>query len=153
MQSDQSTWDFIVVGAGSAGCVVANRLSESGTRRVLLLEAGPHDVAMMKPAGASWYVNLSRFEWGYWSQPDPTRQMRSDHWRRGRVLGGSSSINGMNYVRGTREDFDRWAALGNTGWGAKDVMPLFQALEHCEPGYRTPPDYTIRGRSGPLPIR
>ncbi|MGE8163785.1 GMC family oxidoreductase [Paraburkholderia sp. NPDC080076] len=153
MLSGQSNWDYIVVGAGSAGCVVADRLSESGSHRVLLLEAGPPDTPLMKPAAVSWYVDLSRFEWGYWSRPDPSRGMRKEQWRRGRVLGGTSSINGMEYVRGARADFDRWAAMGNVGWSADDVMPLFRALEHCEPGYRTPPDYTIRGDSGPLPIR
>lgn len=153
MNLQQSDWDYIVIGAGSAGCVVANRLSEPAGNRVLLLEAGPPASALMRPAAVSWYVDLSRFEWGFWSQPDPTRAHRNEQWRRGRMLGGSSNINGMNYVRGTRADFDRWAAMGNTGWSADDVMPLFQALEHCEPGYRVPPDYAIRGRSGAMPIR
>ena len=107
----------------------------------------------MKPFGLSYYLDFSRFEWGFWSQPDPTRNMRTDHWRRGRVVGGSGSINGMNYVRGTRADYDRWAAMGNVGWSADDVMPLFRDMERCEPGYHTPPDYSIRGDSGPLPIR
>ena len=135
MLSDSDSWDYIVVGAGSAGCVVAGRLSEDASKRVLVLEAGPRDVALMKPFGLSYYFDMSRFEWGYWSQPDPTRNMRTDHWRRGRVVGGSGSVNGMNYVRGTRADYDRWAAMGNAGWSADDVMPLFQALERCEPGY------------------
>ena len=107
----------------------------------------------MKPFGLSYYLDFSRFEWGFWSQPDPSRNMRTDHWRRGRVVGGSGSINGMNYVRGTRADYDRWAAMGNVGWSADDVMPLFRDMERCEPGYHTPPDYAIRGDSGPLPIR
>jgi len=149
----QDPWDVVVVGAGSAGCVLAARLSEDPACRVLLLGAGPRDVALMKPFGLSYYVDLSRFEWGYWSQPDPTRDQRRDHWRRGRVLGGSGSVNGMNYVRGTRADYDRWAALGNAGWSADDVMPLFRDLERCEPGYRTPPDPAIRGLSGALPVR
>ena len=93
-------WDDIVVGAGSAGCVVAARLSEDRSRRVLLLEAGPRETVLMKPFGLSYFLDFSRFEWGYYSQPDPTRNMRRDHWRRGRVVGGSGSINGMNYVRG-----------------------------------------------------
>lgn len=153
MLAESSGWDYIVVGAGSAGCVVAGRLCESGLKRVLVLEAGPHDVALMKPFGLSYYFDMARFEWGYRSQPDASRNMRTDHWRCGRVVGGSGSVNGMNYVRGTRADYDRWAAMGNAGWSADDVMPLFRELEQCEPGYETPPDYAIRGASGPLPIR
>jgi len=153
MDRDSNLWDDIVVGAGSAGCVVAARLSENTSRRVLVLEAGPRDVWLMKPFGLSYYLDFSRFEWGYWSQSDSTRNMRTDHWRRGRVVGGSGSINGMNYVRGARADYDRWAAMGNVGWSADDVMPLFREMERCEPGYHSPPDYSIRGDSGPLPIR
>lgn len=153
MDRDSNLWDDIVVGAGSAGCVVAARLSENTSRRVLVLEAGPPDLWLMKPFGLSYYLDFSRFEWGYWSQSDSTRNMRTDHWRRGRVVGGSGSINGMNYVRGARADYDRWAAMGNVGWSADDVMPLFRDMERCEPGYHSPPDYSIRGDSGPLPIR
>jgi len=153
MAEDSNLWDDIVVGAGSAGCIVAARLSENTSRRVLLLEAGPREVWLMKPFGLSYFLDFSRFEWGFWSQPDPTRNMRSDHWRRGRVVGGSGTINGMNYVRGTRADYDRWAAMGNVGWSADDVMPIFRDMERCEPGYHVAPDYSIRGNAGPLPIR
>jgi choline dehydrogenase len=148
-----ATWDYIVIGAGSAGSVVAARLSENPAKRILVLEAGLPDTQLLKAFGLGYYFDLSRYEWGYWSQPDPTRNMRTDHWRRGRVVGGTGSINGMNYVRGTRSDYDRWAAKGNVGWSANDVMPLFRDLEHCEPGFETEPDPAIRGTSGPLPIR
>jgi choline dehydrogenase len=146
-------WDYVVVGAGSAGCVLAERLSRGGQNSVLVIEAGSRDVALMKPFGLSYYFDMSRFEWGYWSQPDATRNMRTDHWRRGRVVGGSGSINGMNYVRGARHDYDQWAALGNLGWSANDVMPLFRGLERCEPGFHSSPDFAIRGDSGKLSVR
>jgi choline dehydrogenase len=148
-----TVWDFVVVGAGSAGCVVADRLSASGLRSVLVIEAGPQDTPLMKQYASSWYFDLSRYEWGYWSDPDPSRANRIEQWRRGRVIGGTSSINGMVYARGAHADFDRWAAMGNTGWSADDVMPLYQALERCEPGFRVEPNYSIRGRDGPLSIR
>jgi choline dehydrogenase len=150
---DQGHWDFIVIGAGSAGSVVAARLSEIGSKRILLLEAGPKDSVLLKAFGLGYYFDQSRFEWAYWSEPDPSRNMRSDHWRRGKVVGGTGSINGMNYVRGTRADYDRWAAMGNTGWSADDVMPIFRDLERCVPRYETPPDPAIRGMSGPIPVR
>jgi choline dehydrogenase len=150
---DASSWDYIVIGAGSAGSIVAARLSEDPGTRVLVLEAGPRDTLLLKAFGLGYYFDLSRYEWGFWSQPDPSRNMRTDHWRRGRVVGGTGSINGMNYVRGTRSDYDRWAAMGNAGWASDDVMPLFQDLEHCEEGFQSPPDWSIRGAKGALPVR
>ncbi|MGZ2432765.1 NAD(P)-binding protein [Rhizobium sp. BK456] len=93
---DTGRWDYIVVGAGSAGSVVAARLSENPGTRVLLLESGPPDSLLLKAFGLGYYFYLSRYEWGYWSEPDPTRNGRTDHWRRGRVAGGTGSINGMN---------------------------------------------------------
>lgn len=150
---DPGQWNYIVIGAGSAGSIVAARLSEDPSNRVLVLEAGPPDTLLLKAFGLGYYLNLSRFEWNYHSQPDPSRNMRTDHWRRGRVVGGTGSINGMNYVRGTRADYDRWAAMGNPGWSADDVMPIFNDLERCEPGYRTTPDRRYRGFSGPISVR
>lgn len=146
-------WDYIIIGAGSAGCVLADRLSENGLNRVLLLEAGGGNSSLFLkiPTGIGYYHNRKEgfgpLDWGYRSQPDPSRNYRTDAWLRGRVIGGSSSINGQMYVRGNGADFDRWAALGNEGWSANDIMPLYEDLETSDkksPG---------RGQKGPLHIR
>lgn len=112
-------YDYIIVGAGSAGCVLANRLSEDASKTVLLLEAGPEDRSMwMKiPAGTTKVFRPSAVNWGYFTEPEPNLRGRKIYWPRGRTLGGSSSINGMVYLRGHPEDYDQWARLGNPGWG------------------------------------
>src|SRR5688572_15281420 len=147
-RSAAMTWDCIIVGAGSAGCAAAYQLAQAG-RRVLLLESGGSNRALglRIPAGA-WRIN-SVYDWGYRTQPDPTRNGITEPWHRGRVLGGSSSINGMVYVHGDAGDFDRWAALcgHQGGWSARDVMPIFRELENSDqPG-------PLRGTAGPLSVR
>ena len=124
-------YDYIVIGAGAAGCVIANRLSASGTERVLLLEAGGPDRSpwIQVPIGYGRTFNDPRFNWMYQAQPDPTLGNRSQFWPRGKVLGGSSSINAMVYVRGQPGDFDDWAAAGNPGWSFRDLLPYFKKLE------------------------
>jgi choline dehydrogenase len=130
------TFDYIVVGAGSAGCVLANRLTESGRYRVLLLEAGPEDryLWIHIPIGYGKTMFHPRYNWGFKTDPDPNMANRELYWPRGRGLGGSSSINGLIYVRGQPEDYDHWAALGNAGWGWKDVRPAFIRMEHNSRG-------------------
>ena len=124
-------YDYIVIGAGSAGCVLANRLTASGATTVLLLEAGGPDRSpwIQVPIGYGRTFNDPRFNWMYQAQPDPTLDNRSQFWPRGKVLGGSSSINAMVYVRGQPGDFDDWAAAGNPGWSYADVLPYFRKLE------------------------
>ena len=124
-------YDYIIVGAGSAGCVLANRLTQNGKHRVLLLEAGGSDrrVWIQVPIGYGRTFTDSRVNWLYESEPDPTLGNRRQFWPRGKVLGGSSSINAMVYVRGQPGDFDDWQALGNPGWAWNDVLPYFRKLE------------------------
>jgi choline dehydrogenase len=128
--------DYIVVGAGSAGCVLANRLSGNGRHRVLLLEAGPADRYpwIHIPIGYGKTMFHKRYNWGFETEPEPRMANRRMYWPRGRVLGGSSSINGLIYVRGQPEDYDRWEAAGNAGWGWKDVLPAFIRSEHNSRG-------------------
>jgi choline dehydrogenase len=129
-------FDYIVVGAGSSGCVLANRLTENGRHRVLLLEAGPEDryLWIHIPIGYGKTMFHPRYNWGFKTDPDPNMANRELYWPRGRGLGGSSSINGLIYVRGQPEDYDHWAALGNAGWGWKDVRPAFIRMEHNSRG-------------------
>lgn len=125
-------YDYIIVGAGSAGCVLANRLSTNGKYRVLLLEAGPRDTYrwIHVPIGYGKTMYNKNVNWGFSTEPDPGINARAIYWPRGRVLGGSSSINGLIYVRGQPQDYDQWADLGNVGWGWKGVLPYFRKSEH-----------------------
>jgi len=129
-------FDYVVVGAGSAGCVLANRLSASGRHRVLLLEAGPRDRYpwLHIPIGYAKTMFHPRYNWCYDTEPDPGMNGRSIYWPRGKVLGGSSAINGLIYVRGQPEDYEHWAALGNPGWSWQDVLPYFIRSERNERG-------------------
>jgi choline dehydrogenase len=144
-----NTFDVVIVGAGSAGCVLANRLSADGVRRVLLLEAGGRDVNpfIHMPAGIAQLVTNRRINWDYYTEPEPELGGRRLWWPRGRVLGGSSSINAMCYTRGQREDYDGWAALGCEGWSYADVLPWFRLAEDQQRG---PNEY--HGVGGPLSV-
>jgi len=138
--------DYVIVGAGSAGCVVADRLSEDGAR-VVLLEAGPTDWHPMihVPAGALHLRANPLVNWNYYAEPEAEIGNRSLHWPRGRVVGGTSSINGMLYVRGNPADYDGWAQMGCRGWSYADVLPYFKKSEHYAPG-----EAQYRGKTGPL---
>lgn len=129
-------FDYIIVGAGSAGCLLANRLSANPAHRVLLLEAGGRDNWrwIHIPVGYLYCIGNPRTDWCYRTQPDPGINGRSLGYPRGRVLGGSSAINGMIYMRGQAADYDGWAALGNTGWGWDDVLPVFKRVEDHHAG-------------------
>jgi choline dehydrogenase len=142
-------FDFIVVGAGSAGCVLAARLSEDPKTRVLLLEAGPadHSFWIHLPIGYGKTMWSSRYNWCFHTDPDPHMNGRRIYWPRGKTLGGSSSINGLIYIRGQREDFDRWVAAGNSGWGDDDVLPYFIRAEANQRGASA-----FHGADGPLRV-
>lgn len=129
-------WDFIIIGAGSAGCVLANRLSADPSHKVLLLEAGGSDNrwVIKIPALAMKAMNNPETDWMFPTEPDPTRNNRTEIVPRGKVLGGSSSINATWYVRGNRGDYDHWAELGNTGWSYDELIPYFKKVEHNRDG-------------------
>jgi choline dehydrogenase len=128
---DQARFDYIIVGAGSAGCVLANRLTESGRHRVLLLEAGGHDrhIWIHIPLGYGKLFDNAKINWLYKTEPEPELNNRQIIQPRGKVLGGSSSINGLLYIRGQHEDYDHWRQLGNAGWGFADILPYFRRAE------------------------
>ncbi|WP_029352351.1 GMC family oxidoreductase N-terminal domain-containing protein [Bosea sp. 117] len=144
-------FDYIVIGSGSGGSAVAGRLAEDGRARVLVLEAGGSDrrLAVLMPAASYLYaIGNPNYDWRLTSQPDPSRGGRTDYMPRGKVLGGSSSINGMLYVRGQPEDFDDWAAAGCKGWDATSVLPYFKRAEDNENGAND-----IHGAGGPLSVQ
>ncbi|TPI54312.1 MULTISPECIES: GMC family oxidoreductase N-terminal domain-containing protein [unclassified Mesorhizobium] len=143
------TYDFIIVGSGSAGSVLADKLSASGRFSVLVLEAGGSDrrFYVQMPLGYGKTFFDPTVNWNYKTEPDPGLGGNVDHWPRGKLLGGSSSINAMVWIRGAREDFDDWRDAGNPGWGYDDLLPAFKALEDNEAGADR-----WRGRGGPLHI-
>ena len=141
------TYDYIIVGAGSAGCVLANRLTEDGTATVLLLEHGGSDASLFiqMPSALSIPMNMPRYNWGYSSEPEPHLGGRRINCPRGRVLGGSSSINGLVYIRGNALDFEAWEKAGAAGWGYRHVLPYFRRAETFAGGADS-----YRGGDGPL---
>jgi choline dehydrogenase len=140
-------YDYVIVGAGSAGCALAARLSESGKYSVLLLEAGPPDKHLWihVPIGYGKTMFNAKYNWQFYTEPEPELNQRPIYWPRGRTLGGSSSINGLVYIRGQSQDYDRWAAEGNVGWSWRDVLPYFVRSEHNLGGANA-----YHGDQGPL---
>ena len=144
--------DYVIVGAGSAGCALAYRLSEAGAS-VLVVEYGGSDAGplIQMPGALSFPMNMKRYDWGYWSEPEPHLGGRRLACPRGKVIGGSSSINGMVYVRGHAKDFDAWEAMGASGWSYADVLPYYKRMETWDPAGHGG-DASWRGSDGPLHV-
>ncbi|MEH6519244.1 MAG: choline dehydrogenase [Halioglobus sp.] len=147
MPTAHKEYDYIIVGAGSAGCALAYRLSREASRKVLLLEAGPRDYNPMLhiPLGFAFTMKNEGVNWCYETDPEPNMNGRKLAWPRGKVLGGTSSINGLVYIRGQKEDYDHWASLGNEGWSYDEVLPYFKRSEHKAEG-----GSEYHGYGGPL---
>jgi choline dehydrogenase len=142
------TADFVIIGAGSAGAALANRLTEDGRHQVLLLEAGGETHPLSRvPVSFARFINRPGVNWLYESEPEPATGGRNIPVPRGKMLGGSSAINGMVWVRGQRQDYDHWAQLGNRGWSWQDVLPVFRGIESYHAGTDE-----LRGRGGPLKV-
>jgi choline dehydrogenase len=146
MVNQQTNFDFLIIGAGSAGCVLANRLSESGKHNVCVLEAGGSDARfwIQVPIGYGKTYYQKAVNWMFETVPQAGLNNKTSYWPRGKVLGGSSSINAMIYIRGNKKDYDDWAALGNSGWSYEDILPYFKKSETAQCG-----DAKYRGKSGP----
>ena len=144
--------DYVIVGAGSAGCALAYRLSEAGAS-VLVVEYGGSDAGplIQMPGALSFPMNMKRYDWGYRSEPEPHLGGRRLACPRGKVIGGSSSINGMVYVRGHAKDFDTWEAMGASGWSYADVLPYYKRMETWDPAGHGG-DASWRGSDGPLHV-
>ena len=140
-------FDYVIVGAGSAGCVLADRLSADGKNTVLVLEFGGKDnsIFIQMPTALSIPMNSPKYDWGFHTEPEPGLNGRTIHQARGKVLGGSSSINGMVYLRGHACDFNEWESLGASGWGYQNCLPYFRRAEGCVYG-----DDEYRSDEGPL---
>ena len=147
MPLTDENFDYVIVGAGSAGCVLADRLTADGRNRVLLLEYGGSDGSMFiqMPSALSIPMNMKKYNWFYHTEPEPNLSGRRMHTPRGKVLGGSSSINGLVYIRGNAQDFERWSGQGAAGWAYRDVLPYFRRAEARQEG-----GDRYRGNSGKL---
>jgi choline dehydrogenase-like flavoprotein len=145
----EQEFDYLIVGGGSAGCVLAARLSEDPGVMVALLEAGPADKSVLIhcPAGLAVLAKNGQANWAFETVPQPGLGGRRGYQPRGKVLGGSSSVNAMVYIRGQREDYDAWAGEGNAGWRWDDVLPYFKRAEHNERGADA-----LHGSGGPLNV-